>query len=456
MIRSTWGGRSAWALVLVPCLALASMADDYAWQWPLATPEADAGAYRVELDAAVYGAARSPGLHDVDVLNAEGIAVPAQLFAPDAAPDAGTRRLPLRWFALPQPLAERTGDIAMSVERDADGSVRRVETRLSGATTADAGDGGSWLVDASALREPVAALWLEWAPEAGSIDRRYRIEGSDDLRDWRLLQSQAPLLDLARDGERLQQRRLPVDAQAKYLRLTPAGGTGALRLTGVEAELRRAATAPDPLWQSLAGRAVEERGVVHYEFDLDGRFPVESADVQLAGNSTGEWTLYSRDDAEAPWQRRAGPWISYRIGADERSAPQALDRRVRDRHWKLVGRVPSPQAPALRLGWRPEALVFVAQGTPPYRLVAGSARAARGDAPVARSLDAIRGARGASWQPAVATLGAAQPLAGDRALQPAPEPRDWRSWILWGLLVAGAALVAGFAFSLLRQPRASS
>jgi len=445
-----------WIGLLAPCVALAALVDDYAWQWPLSPADAEAGAYRVELDASVYGAARSPALRDVDVVNAEGVAVPAQLFAPGAGPEGGTRRVPLRWFVLPQPLAARPGDLAMAVERDTDGRVRRVETRLSDATPADEAAAGHWLVDASALREPVAALWLEWTRDGGDIDRRYRIEGSDDLRDWRLLQAQAPLVDLVRDGERLQQRRVAVDAQAKYLRLTPDGGSGTLRLAGVEAELRQAAPVPEPHWQSLAGRAVEERGVVHYEFELDGRFPIESADVQLAGNGTGEWTLYSRDDPALPWIRRAGPWVSYRIGAAERSAPQALGDRVRDRHWKLEGRVPVPQPPELRLGWRPEALVFVAQGTPPYRLVAGSARATRGDAPVARSLEAIRGARGAAWQPATATLGSAQPLAGERALQPAPAPRDWRSWLLWGLLVAGALLVAGFAFSLLRQPRTPS
>lgn len=443
-------------LLLASCAAIAAPADDYARQWPLASTDADAGAYRVELDATVYRAARSPALRDVDVVNAEGAAVPAQLLVPDASPEVGTRRTPLRWFALPQPLAARPGDLALAVERDADGRVRRVETRLSDASAAGEVAAGSWLVDASALREPVAALWLEWTRDGGDIDRRYRVEGSDDLRDWRLLQAQAPLVDLAREGERLQQRRVPVDARMKYLRLTPEGGSGALRLVGVEAELRQAAPAPGPHWQSLAGRAVEERGVVHYEFELDGRFPIESADVQLSGNGTGEWTLYSRDDPALPWVRRAGPWVSYRIGADERSAPQALGERVRDRHWKLAGRVPVPRPPELRLGWRPEALVFVAQGAPPYRLVAGSARAARGDAPVARSLEAIRGARGASWQPAAATLGDAQALAGEDALRPAPAPRDWRSWLLWGLLVAGALLVAGFAFSLLRQPRMPS
>ncbi|MBP6798469.1 MAG: DUF3999 family protein, partial [Luteimonas sp.] len=164
-------------LLLASCAAIAAPADDYARQWPLVLPDADAGAYRVALDETVYRAARSPVLRDVDVVNAEGATVPAQLFAPGAAPQAGTRRTPLRWFVLPQPLAAHPGDLAMAVERDADGRVRRIETRLTDATPAYEATAGHWLVDASALREPVAALWLEWTLDGGDIDRRYRVEG---------------------------------------------------------------------------------------------------------------------------------------------------------------------------------------------------------------------------------------------------------------------------------------
>ena len=32
----------------------------------------------------------------------------------------------------------------------------------------------------------------------------------------------------------------------------------------------------------MAGRAVEERGVVHYAFDLDGRFPIDNNPVENA------------------------------------------------------------------------------------------------------------------------------------------------------------------------------
>nr|MDQ3039828.1 DUF3999 domain-containing protein [Pseudomonadota bacterium] len=94
-----------------------------------------------------------------------------------------------------------------------------------------------------------------------------------------------------------------------------------------------------------------------------------------------------------------------------------------------------------------------AQGEAPFVLVAGSARASREDAPLPQLIGAIRARRGSDWQPATATIGVPVELGGAQALQPAPPKRDWKSWLLWGLLVLGAAVVAGFATSLLRTPK---
>ena len=100
------------------------------------------------------------------------------------------------------------------------------------------------------------------------------------------------------------------------------------------------------------------------------------------------------------------------------------------------------------LPFRPEAVVFLAQGAGPYSLAAGSARSQRANAPVAQLLAELRRQRGKDWQPSPAYLGTPSPLAGDAALEPA---RDWKSWLLWSVLALGALLVAGFAFSLLRS-----
>ena len=98
---------------------------------------------------------------------------------------------------------------------------------------------GQWLVDASRLREPVRALRLEWERPRESLQARYRVEGSNDLRQWRTLNEGTTLLDLERGGERLRQGRIELDGQARYLRLLPVRpGPGPLPvLSGVVAEL---------------------------------------------------------------------------------------------------------------------------------------------------------------------------------------------------------------------------
>ncbi len=238
--------------------------------------------------------------------------------------------------------------------------------------------------------------------------------------------------------------------------LSPLQADAALPLAGVSAELAGPAAAETWQWEALRGREVVENGRTYYQFTLDGRFPMARADVALDANAAAEWTLESRDADDGQWQRRAGPWVAFQVGAgdgDERSAEQSLAGIVRDHQWRLSSRAPVNGVPMLRLGYQPEVMVFLAQGQPPFALVAGSARATRADAPLPQLVDAIRARRGGDWQPANATLGAPAELAGAQALQPLPPRRDWKSWLLWSLLVLGAVVVAGFAASLLRASK---
>jgi hypothetical protein len=209
----------------------------------------------------------------------------------------------------------------------------------------------------------------------------------------------------------------------------------------------------------LIGKPVRHKGAAAIEFESKGRYPVAMVALASADNTVGEWTLESRDAEDAPWQYRAGPWVAWQMGGQQPAASpeQPLQGApVRDRYWRLrnSGALPA-QAPRLRLGFQPEVLVFLAQGTPPYALVAGSGAAKRAPAPIAQMIDAVRTQRGQDWKPAPAYLGASAALAGPEVLaKPAP-PRDWKTWLLWALLGGGALLVAGFAASLLRQPNAA-
>ncbi len=455
--------RLLWLLVFPAMAASAQVemhAQDYARQWPLALQAQDAGAYRVVLDREVYRSTTLPSMQDLDVRNAAGAAVPAALFSPQQPLAQGSTRITLPWFPLPRDLAVPGRDITLISERDADGSLRRVEARVGeSAGTGAEPTTNAWLIDASQIDVRIKALHLDWPAQTTALDVAYQVEGSDNLRDWRILQPRAQLLDLTREGQRLQQRRIELDGQAKYLRLSPLSADAVLPLGGVTAELEAPAAATTWQWEALSGKTVVENGRTVYQFTLDGRFPIARADVTLDANAAGEWTLESRDADDAQWQRRAGPWVAFQLGAGEggeRSAEQSLAGIVRDHQWRLSSRAPVNGVPMLRLGYQPEVMVFLAQGQAPFALVAGSARAMRADAPLPQLVDAIRARRGSDWQPANATLGASAELAGAAALQPAPIQRDWKSWLLWGLLVLGAVVVVGFALSLLRQTKKPS
>lgn len=441
----------AWLLIL-PLVAVAAVADDYAARWPLALERPDGGAYRVVLAPDVYRQLQSSDLRDLVVTNAAGQPVATAVFPPDAPLAQAGDSVALAWFPLPGDAGAMALDIAAISEVASDGSLRRVELR--GADPDAAGDSG-FVIDASRLREPVVALRFSWS-NAQAFDRGYRVSASDDLRQWREIEPDGRLVQLRNGDRRVIEDRIALPGvRAKYLRLQPNTRQPApLALTSVRAELAGQVAAPALQWEQLQGRRVEDRDGVHFEYALAGRFPVEAADVVAAGNSTRGWLLQSRDGDDAAWQTAAAPWVAYRLDSSEgssRSPPQPLDRLVRDRQWRLQARSDGAQdAPVLRLGYRPEVVLFLAEGQPPFALLAGSARAARPATPLPQLIDTLRAARGKDWQPAVVTLGQREELAGAAALRPGT-PIDWKRWLLWALLLGGALLVAGFAASLLRK-----
>ena len=94
--------------------------------------------------------------------------------------------------------------------------------------------------------------------------------------------------------------------------------------------------------------------------------------------------------------------------------------------------------------------MFLAEGNGAVRARGRQRDARRPDYPIEPALASLRATLGKDWQPPVATLGAAQASGGDAALHAPPPPLPWRRWLLWAMLVGGAALIAGLSLSLLR------
>lgn len=448
-------------LALLPLSAQA--ADDFARQWPLQLSQPDAGAYRVPLDASVYAAAHWRDLRDVRVIDADGKPVASAVYAAATPMSGPLRTVDLPWFALPVSAATADDDLSVVVQRDGSGKVLSIRNSVVSVGTVGAAD-PVWLVDLGDDAGKLRALSVDWADAGATLDLGYRLEGSDDLRGWQVLDPQVRLVQLNNQGRELRSNTIKVETGLRYLRLVPLQHSGAPALRGLRGEMADVVDAGDWQWQELkadAGGSVKEG----YLYSLQGRLPIQRLDVVMPANSAVSWSVSSRDadrpgaDGSTPdWQLLTRGWNAWNLseaGKQQRSAPLETTGTITDRQWRLLaepGSVPS-EAPLLRLGYRPGSVVFLAQGRAPYLLVAGSANVTETQAALDPMLDALRARNGAHWQPAVATLGTGAVRAGDVAYQAVKAPRDWKNVLLWAVLVLGALAVAGFALSLLRSNR---
>lgn len=444
--------------------AAAATPDDYAWRWELATP-GDDGAHALVLEEDVYARITRADLRDLAVFNADGQAVP---FAPMPWRRTTERtHVPLAWLRLP---ADTAGDgagesLSLRIARDPDGTVRDLQLDSTG--DPPAGPSTDLLIDLGEKPEPVSSLRLslEEAPDQ-KVNLRVRVLASDDLATWRTLGADLALVSIVDRGLRVERTRLDfAPSSERYLRLALAPGEDWPALRRIEHErAERGDDAPPLRTVAVEGRPVAgEPGT--FEYRSPGPLPVVRVDVALpAANTVAGIDVLSRDDRgdeaakrndprfEPRWSTAAS-FTAFRLGggdAEVRHLPADADGAVRDTLWRVRTSPALPQAPTLRLSWRPDRFVLLAQGPQPYRLYAGSARAERPDYPVEAALAALAMSRPGDWQPPPATLGAGSVAGGDAVLGPDRGP-DWRRWLLWGVLAIGALLVVAMSMRVLRQ-----
>lgn len=427
--------------------------DSYVRQWTLDRERDDAAAYRVTLTPAVYETIHRADARDLQVFNAAGEAIPTGLVTPAETTTEAAAQSSLPWFELPLEQTTRQTDLSLLSRTGDGGQILQIETRHGTPGTA----GVALLIDASALERPIERLRFVWHGAQSSLDLGYRLEGSDDLRDWQTIDARVQLVDLQRDGRRLVRNEVEVSTAHRYLRLVPLQPRpGPIFDTVIATQAQTATPAPRE-WLALEGRVAEGLEGIWFEYTLPGRYPIDQVDVDAStSNAIGTWTLRVRDGETDAWRTLIDQWTVWQVqDGDERSrsAPLVLRNVNRQRIWRLQATDPgtSRAAPTLRLGYRAERVAFVAQGDAPYALAAGSARSERVDSPIFTLLEAQREQHGDDWTPAGARLGAIEVLAGDAALQPAPDAIDWTRWLLWLLLGGAAAFVGFLAVSLLRR-----
>lgn len=451
-------------LILALCTFLIGSAQaaptDYAYAWPLTT-NADSSVWQIELTPPMLAASRDPQLADITVFNAAGDAVPVAWLPIDLAAIALSDTVGLPLFAVPAADIQSSPDsVHLSLQRDDDGRLRNLAVDVDSLARASAND---LILDASAaVRDGgrLDRLLFDWPASPEDLRLRIAVDASADLETWRNQVPAASVLQLRRDGAELMRRAIDLNPPASlpYWRLRFLDGVAPAGLE-VRAERIAASTQPRPqrAWIDAEGKAVNappDRSV--HEYSIAAALAVQTLDIALGDdNSIAGLQVFSRNDSTQPWEPRGGiTAFRLRDGASSLiNDPMPLSTEERASEWRIEARPALAKAPELRLGYRPDRLVFLTQGNGPYRLAVGSRSERRSEAPVGAALAEIRQRKGADWQPPLAVTGERAPLAGDKAYAEPPAPLPWKSWLLWAVLILGALVVGGFALSLLRQPK---
>ncbi len=433
--------------------------DHYAYRWPLQT-QGDNAAWQFALTPEVYAALVDPALGDFDVVNANGQSVPVARLTVDPTAQPGVAQVTLPVFALPR-TATTGDDLSLRLERSMDGRLRLLQTQVTAAAAQTMID---YVIDADLRRDAqrpasIDRLDLNW-PDSADVQARFAVEGSEDLEHWQVLVDAAAVMSLHRDNAVLQRRDIAVPATSlRYLRLRQLDGDP---VPGLQVTARRTrAGVSSPQWQRVRATLVDPNTETvrdaasndHvYRYRLPATLPVGRVGVALgADNATAEVILDAQSGSA--WTP-IGRVLLFRLqqnGLRVGNEDYVLSAPFATREWRLRSVTALTPPPSVEVAYLPDRFVFLAQGAGPYTLVAGSRSARRPALPVEQALAPLRARLGNDWQPPNATLGARTTGAFEAAYAKPATPTPWRTWLLWALLVGGAALVGWLALSLLRE-----
>ncbi|HRF12455.1 MAG: hypothetical protein AW09_001518 [Candidatus Accumulibacter phosphatis] len=442
----------AWLLCLLNGVAIAETPEDFAFGMPLETRGAEA-LFQVELPQAVYEGVLRADLGDLRVFNASGEAVPHAFLPQPATSREKQQPLRLTFFALRGDAVVGVDALEVRIDRSSGRAVLTMNGRPPLRTATLLG----YLIDATAIEQPLQALALELPRSVDNVVTRVRVDASDDLARWSTLVADAPVLRLEAGGQRLEQLLVEFPPrQAKFFRLSWPSAAPALQLAGLAGEPGETVVEAPRQWKQVAGSAVQEHSG-EYVFDLGGRFPVDRLRLVLPqANSVASVEVLARTRASDPWRRITANTV-YRLGVagQEVVNPDLPIAPVSDRYWLLRvdprGGGLGAGAPALAAGWLPQRLVFAARGALPFQLAYGSSTAAPAVYPIATLVPGYRAEDDSKARPfpiGHASTGSARTLAGERATR---TPIDWKRWTLWGSLLLGVGLLGWMALRLSRQ-----
>ena len=448
-----------------PVLAVeAPMSAEFAWHATLVLP-AGASVARVILPPEAMLRLQSSNAQDVRVFNAEGDAVafafanPGSV-APTQTPPQ-TRAFPAYpLFAAAQGQRHASGSVQVHLDQAGNqGSVwvRFGDTSVPVSTSdAAATRLPSVLFDTRSEKQTITALTVQGDLPPNALVH-LSLASSPDLKQWTPVAVRGPVFRFEGAGgpnnhtlELAQALRL----EGQYLRLNWDGQTGLLvnAFTGSVAP----AWVPPTRVRAQLPPATRE-GNTGMIWPLDFATPLAALHLSTSRHNTlVPVRILGRNNAAQPW-RSLATTVVYRLGsADQITSNPAVPLGGTSVRWLKVEATNGMALPAADLQatveFEPIQLVFLASGQAPFELAVGRARTLPAAVDASLLTAVVAGKLEDLPSATLTDIRANQGTAVDSSLQRwLPAGTEQRSVLLWLVLLGGVLLLAGVAYTLLRQ-----
>jgi len=423
---------------------------DYAWGFPIRIP-GTATFYSVELPLQVNQSVTDAELRDAGVYNGDGIPV-THLFAPASDNGEATERssaLPM----LPLYVSGRADEGQITLQREGDSTQFRfdLEDLLA---PAEGERLVSYIVDARKIEDNAVALDFAWPQIAPGFMGWVTVEGGNDLQNWHAAGA-AVIADLRENAARIVQRRVHLSrGDYDYLRIRWEGMPDGWRLSQALGVYVDAAVEPAWKFTTLQSTGVDPADGGRL-FELGGAPTVDEVQVILpVPNTIISARVYYWSVTGKRWLL-AGQGSIHHIVRDDYKVmndPLAIGNTRTSQFKVVITRGLTNTAMQLKVAWRPDSLLFLAQGQAPFTLVAGNAYDEAEKFPQHRiysdrSLLKLAEDNGSVRD---ASLGRRYILGGPERLV-VSKPTDWRTLALWLALLAGVAFVGFMASKTIRE-----
>lgn len=304
--------------------------------------------------------------------------------------------------------------------------------------------------------QPVAALRLAWKDKASFFLNHVTVEQSTDLEHWSPVKAEGSLVNLAYQNSDLVRNTIDLtDIYSPFLRITWDSNFSGVNLKSVEALVRSyfELKPTERGTKDLKSQYVSNPQGSFFLADTGGAFPVDTVEVFLAQtNSVTPLALETSDSPDGPW-RKVYEGNFYRVYMDDKLlVNESLHRiGVGGRYWKIIPRkedaAMQAEPPTLRVSWKPEPFLFIAQGEGPFWLATGNAKAGKPD-PKNRDLVSTIKPLGNDIPQATVSKPQTQDVPPPVEI---PVKKDVRPLILWFVLGFGVILLGVFAFKLAKE-----